>query len=139
VAARHPVKTIVVVEDEPDMRIFLFNLLSAHGYRPICTATISEGLATALEACPDLIIIDAMLPAEAGIRLYLSLRTSTRLCHIPVVMLSTLDSQTFRHWPGTRRSPSGRPIPAPEAFLMKPPEAEELLAVVDRLCAAAPA
>lgn len=137
-AARNPVKTIVVVEDEPDMRIFLFNLLSAHGYRPICTATISEGLATALTACPDLIIINAMLPAEGGMRLYLRLRTSTRLCHIPVVMLSSLESQTFRHWVGSKRSPSGRPIAAPEAFLMKPPEADELLAVVDRLCAAAP-
>ncbi len=137
-AAPNSAKTILVVEDEPDMRIFLFNLLSAHGYRPICTATISEGLARALEACPDLIIINAMLPAEGGMRLYLRLRTSTRLCHIPVVMLSTLDSQTFRHWPGTRRSPSGRPIPEPEAFLMKPPEADELLAVVNRLCKTAP-
>ncbi len=138
-AARNPARTILVVEDEPDMRIFLFNLLSAHGYCPICTETISEGLARALDACPDLIIINAMLPAEAGIRLYISLRTSTRLCHIPVVMLSTLDSQTFWHWPGTRRSPSGRPIPEPEAFLMKPPEADELLALVNRLCKTAPA
>jgi CheY-like chemotaxis protein len=129
-----PAKTVLVVEDEPDMSIFLSNLLSANGYCPICAVTLTEGLEKAVDACPDLIIINAMLPGEAGIRLYQSLRTSERLCHIPVVMLSTLDSSTFYRCPGAKRSPSGRHLPEPEAFLQKPPEADELLTIVDRLC-----
>ena len=92
-------KTILVVEDEPDMSIFLFNLLSANGYCPICAATKNEGLKMALNACPDLIIINAMLPGETGILLYHTLRTSDRLCRIPVILLSTLDSTTFYRCP----------------------------------------
>lgn len=133
-ASPKPGKTILVVEDEPDTRIFLSNLLSANGFCPICATTLSEGLRKVGEACPDLVIINAMLPREAGIRLFRNLRTSDRLCRIPVVMLSTLDESAFYHWPGSKRSPSGHPIPQPEAFLQKPPEAEELLAVVNRLC-----
>ena len=129
-----PAKTVLVVKDEPDMSIFLSNLLSANGYCPICAATLAEGLEKADHACPDVIIINAMLPGEAGIRLYQSLRTSERLCHIPVVMLSTLDSSTFYRCPGAKRSPSGRHLPEPEAFLQKPPEADELLTIIDRLC-----
>ena len=135
VAAERPAKTILVVEDEPDTSIFLSNLLTANGYCPICAMTLAEGLKEAVDACPDLIIINAMLPGEAGIRLYQSLRTNHRLCQIPVVMLSTLDSSTFYRCPGAKRSPTGRPIPEPEAYLQKPPEADELLAVVNRLCA----
>jgi hypothetical protein len=54
---------------------------------------------------------------------------------IPVVMLSTLDSMTFYRCPGAKRAPSGHPLPEPEAYLQKPPEADELLSVVRRLCA----
>ena len=134
-ASDRPAKTILLVEDEPDMSIFLSNLLTANGFCPICAATLAEGLKKAADTSPDLIIINAMLPGEAGIRLYQSLRTNHRLCHIPVVMLSTLDSSTFYRCPGAKRSPSGRHIPEPEAYLQKPPEADELLAVVNRLCA----
>jgi CheY-like chemotaxis protein len=130
----NPAKTVLVVEDEPDMRIFLSNLLEGSGYCPICAVSLSDGLKKALNACPDLIIINAMLPGEGGIRLYQHLRTSDRLCHVPVLMLSTLDSSTFYRCPWTRRSPAGRPVPKPEAFLQKPPEADELLAIVDQLC-----
>ena len=133
-ASDTPGKTILVVEDEPDMSIFLCNLLTTNGFCPTCAMTLAEGLSKATDESPDLIIINAMLPGEAGIRLYRTLRTNDRLNHIPVIMLSTLDSRTFDHWPGVRRSPSGRPIPAPDAYLQKPPEADELMSVVNRLC-----
>jgi CheY-like chemotaxis protein len=135
VTAESPAKIILVVEDEPDTSIFLSNLLSANGFCPICAANLAEGLKHTTEECPDLIIINAMLPGEAGLRLYQHLRTNDRLCHVPVVMLSTLDSSTFYRCPGAKRSPSGRHLPEPEAYLQKPPEADELLSVINRLCA----
>ncbi len=132
--SENPAKTILVVDDEPDMNIFLSNLLTANGFCPICAATLADGLQMAVDRCPDLVIINAMLPGEAGVRLYQSLRTHDRLCHIPVVILSAFDESVFYRWPGTKRTPSGRHIPEPEAFLHNPPEAEELLSVVNRLC-----
>ncbi|WP_319521350.1 response regulator [uncultured Desulfosarcina sp.] len=133
-ASQPPAKTILVVEDEPDMSIFLSNLLSANGFCPICATSKEDGLKKAKDACPDLIIMNAMLPGESGIRFYQILRTSDHLCHIPVIMLSTLDSSTFYRCPGAKRSLTGRPIPEAEAYLQKPPEAEELLGIVNRLC-----
>ena len=132
--SRTPAKTILVVEDEPDMSIFLSNLLSANGFCPICAGSLTDGLKQAVDGGPDLIIINAMLPGEAGIRLYQRLRTNQQLCHIPVIMLSTLDSSTFYRCPGAKRSPTGRHLPEPEAYLQKPPEADELLTIVNRLC-----
>ncbi len=132
-----PTKTILVVEDEPDTCIFLSNLLTANGYRPICAENLAEGLKKAKDVCPDLIIIDAMLPAEGGIRLCQYLRTDRQLCHIPVVMLSTLDSGTFLRCFGVTRTPDGRPVAKPAAYVQKPPEAEELLRVVHQLCTGA--
>ncbi len=51
-----PAKTILVVEDEPDMSIFLSNLLSANGFCPICAVSLTEGLKKAVDGCPDLVI-----------------------------------------------------------------------------------
>lgn len=133
-ASQTPAKTILVVEDEPDMSIFLSNLLSANGFCPICAASKDDGLKKVEDTCPDLIIMNAMLPGESGIRFYQILRASDHLCHIPVIMLSTLDASTFYRCPGAKRSLMGRPIPEAEAYLMKPPEAEELLGIVNRLC-----
>jgi two-component system phosphate regulon response regulator PhoB len=113
VAPDRSAKTILVVEDEPDMSIFLSNLLTANGFCPICATTLAEGLKKAVDACPDLVIINAMLPGEAGIRLYQNLRTSSRLCHIPVVMLSTLDSSTFYRCPGANGHLPATIFPSP--------------------------
>ena len=136
-AAESPAKTILVVEDEPDTSIFLSNLLSANGFCPICAVNLAEGLKHTTDECPDLIIINAMLPGEAGLRLYQHLRTSDRLCHVPVVMLSTLDSSTFYRCPGAKRSPSGRHLPDLELVAAARTSAElrRHLSVINRLCA----
>ena len=128
-----PAKTILVVEDEPDTSIFLSNLLTANGFCPVCAATLAEGLKKAADACPDLIIINAMLPGEAGIRLYQSLRTNHRLCHIPVIMLSGVAKRTFLRSQKALTEFGDKPVPEPENYLEKPIEPEELAREIKKL------
>jgi len=49
-------KTVLVVEDELDMRIFLSTLLETGGYQAILTRDGKEGMLRAKDACPDLIL-----------------------------------------------------------------------------------
>ena len=51
-------KTVLIVEDELDMRIFISTLLETSGYEPIMTRDGNEGLLKARDVCPDLIILD---------------------------------------------------------------------------------
>ena len=44
---------------------------------------------------PSVIILNMMMPGESGIRLYQQLKQDETLRQIPVIMLSTLDKDTF--------------------------------------------
>jgi CheY-like chemotaxis protein len=82
---------------------------------------------------PALIVLDAMLPGDDAQRIYAELRCQTGLCRIPVVVLSTITRRALR---GSRlygRESAGKRIPPPDAYLTKPPEAEDFLEVVRRL------
>lgn len=126
-------KKILIVDDEPNMRIFLSNLLHSDGFDSIDAIDSDEGLRKALEYSPDVIILDAMLPSEAGLRIYHSLKCDARLKQIPVLMLATLNKKTFTHYRLSQNIQRGCVLPEPEAYLEKPPEAEELLNIVRRL------
>jgi signal transduction histidine kinase len=58
--------TVLVVEDEPDMRRYLTEMLHEE-YRVIQARTGSLGLRSAVERKPDLILLDLMLPEIDGI------------------------------------------------------------------------
>ena len=83
-------KTVLIVEDELDMRIFISTLLETSGYQPVLTRDGTEGMLKAKDMCPDLIILDVMMPGEGGVQMYRQLKTDKNLCEIPVIMLSAL-------------------------------------------------
>jgi DNA-binding response OmpR family regulator len=124
---------ILIIEDERDVRIYLANLLGANGYKALTAENVDEGLTMARSENPALVVLDAMLPGDDAQRIYTELRCHTGLCRIPVVVLSTITRRALR---GSRlygRESAGRRIPPPDAYLAKPPEAEDFLAVVRRL------
>jgi DNA-binding response OmpR family regulator len=123
---------ILIIEDERDVRIYLANLLRANGYKALTAENAEDGLAMARSENPALIVLDAMLPGDDAQRIYTDLRCQTGLCRIPVVVLSTITRRALR---GSRlygRESAGKRIPPPDAYLIKPPEAEDFLAVVRR-------
>ena len=120
-------KTVLIVEDELDMRIFISTLLETSGYRPIITRDGKEGMLKAKDVCPDLIILDVMMPGEGGVQMYRQLKTDQTLCTIPVIMLSAVAKKTFAHYLNMVNARLKDPIPDPDAYIEKPPEAEELI------------
>ena len=124
---------ILVVDDELDTRIFLLNLLKASGFHPITANNKAEGLKKAVAVCPSVIILNMMMPGESGIRLYQHLKQDDTLRQIPIIMLSTLDNDTFlkcHNLYGYRKCEAYELI---DEFMEKPVEAEDLLAVVQDL------
>ena len=126
-------KTVLIVEDELDMRIFISTLLETSGYKPVMTRDGNEGMLKARDVYPDLIILDVMMPGEGGVQMYRQLKTDKALCDIPVIMLSAVTQKTFAHYLNMVNARLKQPIPDPDAYIEKPPEAEQLLKVTTAL------
>ena len=127
------VQKILVVDDVPDTRLFISNLLSSHGYNPIMAETRAEGFRKVVAENPAVIIIDMMIPNDGGIQLYRDLKRDPRLHRVPVIMLSTIARKTFFKWHKIRSSVSDLEQSGPDIYLGIPPETEELLLAVKKL------
>ena len=93
-------KTILVVDDEPDIRTFLSVTLEMSDY---VVATAEDGVQGALLArslVPDVILLDVMMPGIDGLAVLRGLRSDPLTAHIPVVMLTakTSDQDTWTGW-----------------------------------------
>ena len=126
-------KTILVVDDEQDTRIFLSNLLRSEGLRPVVAENKIEGLQKALKETPAVIILDMMIPGGSGVQMYNDLKRDEKLRNIPVIMLSTLEEKTFFKCRKIQNVRSGQNLPSPDVFLEKPLETEEIIKTVRRL------
>lgn len=86
----HPVKkrTILVVDDEPDLlKLLAFNL-EKEGYTVLTSASGAEALVIAVQNRPDLIILDVMLPEMDGLEVCRRLRALAQTAPVPIMMLS---------------------------------------------------
>lgn len=126
-------KTILIVDDEMDMRIFMRTLFEVSGYRPVLARDGKEGLQKVKQSQPDLIVLDIMMPGEGGVLMYRNLKTDPLLAHIPVIMLSAVGEKSFGHYLKMLNWQSPEPIPEPAAYLEKPPDSNELLKIAESL------
>jgi DNA-binding response OmpR family regulator len=81
---------ILVVEDGPDVLNVLERTLSENGYIVLTATDGEEGLATALDQHPDLVILDIGLPRRDGYEVARELRA--RAFTAPVLMLTARDT-----------------------------------------------
>lgn len=124
---------VLVIEDDLNMCIYLCNLLRANGFDPSDARNRVAGIEKVRSEKPALIVLDGMLPDEESIAIYYRLKSDPDLQHIPVVMLASIDRRTFCYYQKCQQLQHPVKVPDPEAFLTKPPEAEEFLTVVKRL------
>jgi two-component system KDP operon response regulator KdpE len=78
-------RTVLLIEDEKQMRCFLKVLLPSHGYSLIEAETGREGIVSAGSNNPDIILLDLGLPDADGIELTMQLREFTQR---PIIILS---------------------------------------------------
>lgn len=59
-------KTVLIVEDEPDVRLFLQTVVEDAGFNVMTAADGEEALKRAREKKPDFISLDLILPRKSG-------------------------------------------------------------------------
>lgn len=80
-----PGASVLVVEDEPQMRKFIRASLSSHGYRVLEAERASEAVSMITSHNPEIVLLDLGLPDGDGIELTRQLREWSR---VPIVVLS---------------------------------------------------
>lgn len=85
-------KLVLLVDDNAEMRAYIRKHLAKH-FRLIEAADGEEGLALALQATPDLVLSDVMMPKMNGFELCEALKSHQQTSHIPVLLLTAKSSQ----------------------------------------------
>jgi len=126
-------KKVLVVDDDPDVRLFSVTVMEENGYTPLEATNGEEGMKIIKKEMPDLLILDILMPRESGIRLYRNLKTSESLKHIPVIVLSGIAEKSFLRSQKVLTEFGGEPVPEPEAYLEKPVKAEVLADMIKKV------
>ena len=79
-------RRVLLVEDNPDLAFGLRTSLEVEGYEVLHAETGREGLASASEEAPDLVVLDLMLPEMSGYEVLRRLRRERR--EMPVLILT---------------------------------------------------
>jgi CheY-like chemotaxis protein len=111
--------TILVVDDEADVRTFLTAVLEKHGYRVVPAEDGRQAFDVAEEEHPDLIVLDLQMPEQTGTDFYRRLKKHEALRDIPIIVVSGIAG---RHLAVSR----------PYAVFDKPIEPEKFVATVER-------
>jgi DNA-binding response OmpR family regulator len=87
---------ILLVEDDPDIRITLEQNLGDAGYTVSAVGTAEDALRLATASVPDLVLLDLMLPDRPGSEVCRSLRADPRTSSVPVIMVTARSGEDDR-------------------------------------------
>jgi DNA-binding response OmpR family regulator len=114
-------KTILIVDDDPDIREGMHVRLKYSGYDTCFADDAVSGIAMARKERPDLIVLDLGLPEGGGFLVIERLKGDTASDVIPIIVVSARDA----------RANQERAIRAgATAYLQKPVNNVEFLAVI---------
>jgi two-component system, sensor histidine kinase and response regulator len=113
--------TLLIVEDEPDVRENLIEILSENSFKVIAASNGKEAVEKLENETPDLIISDIMMPVMDGYELLDYVQNSKNYSHIPFVFISAKSSM--------HEIRSGMLMGAYD-YLTKPFRTSELLGIV---------
>jgi CheY-like chemotaxis protein len=127
-------KKILLIDDDPDLRLALRLPLESEGYAVSEAACTADALTAVKEIQPDLIVLDVMMDSTtAGFQLALDLHSPDpkseykQFRNIPIIMLTAIHTTT-----PLRFAPDEDYLPV-QTFIEKPVEPEALLAKVREL------
>ena len=117
-------KTILNVEDNEYNLKIVRQLLSRTSYRLIEAVDGEQGVATAHDEVPDLILMDIQLPKLSGLEATRRLRADPKTAHIPIIVITSFalsgDSEKAKD-------------AGASAYLAKPYSPRELLQMIRNL------
>jgi CheY-like chemotaxis protein len=109
--------TILVVDDEPDLRFLLRRILTRAGYQVTEAGNGAAALEEVRKIRPDLVMTDMKMPVMGGVELIRHLRADPGTATIPILSVSS-DWQL---------------AVGADAYLPKPYERADLLETTERL------
>jgi len=81
-------KTVLVVDDEPNVRDYLAQILLDAGFNVVTAADGHEAMVMIREDPPDFISLDLVMPKKSGHKLLYELRRDKELSRIPVLIVT---------------------------------------------------
>ena len=81
-------KTVLVVDDEPDVRRYLMTILEDAGFRVLTAGDGEEALEMIRRDPPDFISLDLIMPRKSGHKLLFELRRDKQLARIPTLIVT---------------------------------------------------
>lgn len=83
-------KTILIVDDDPDLSHIIKSLLEKNGYAVLSAEDGSRALKLLKTETPDMIITDLTMPVMSGWQFSMKVRQDERFKKIPIIILSGL-------------------------------------------------
>ena len=118
---------VLVVDDEPDMRTLLSDLLSFSGFEVMTADDGVQGLKTAQQVMPQAMLLDIMLPKLDGFQVCRLLKFNEKYAEIPIIML------TARNHPKDRELAEGS---GADGYIIKPFETKALIEAIKKVIGA---
>jgi len=87
---------ILIVDDEPNIVLSLEFLMRQAGYQVRTANDGVDALSAVAEDCPDLILLDAMMPNKNGFEVCQEIRANPDLSHVKIVMLTAKGREVDR-------------------------------------------
>ncbi|HRG58442.1 MAG TPA: response regulator [Bacteroidia bacterium] len=119
-------KSILIADDEPDIREFISYNLTKQGYSVYKASNGAEALELAIKIKPSLIILDIMMPEMNGFETSRKMRENTLLDNTRIFFLSAMSE-------GMART-SGHQIFV-DGFIPKPISIKDLMLKINALIA----
>ena len=119
-------KTILVVDDNPDMMELLTLRLEANDYKVLSAMDGLQAIELVKKECPDLIILDVMLPKMSGYETCRILKFDNHYERIPIILLTAKAQQSDKDMSVKVKA---------DAFMNKPFDGEELMRRIEELLA----
>jgi two-component system phosphate regulon response regulator PhoB len=120
--------SIVVVDDEPDVAVYLAAVLEKRGHEAHIAGNAAEGFALVKELRPDVACLDIVMPEETGLALLRRIRADREVGETAVVFISALKPETAASQSGPHADASAEP----DEYVEKPPNSETFVAAIER-------
>jgi len=126
-------KTILIVDDEPDIVSYIEMVLQDHGFDTVTAGNGNEALEVVRQVKPVLVTLDISMPEASGTRFYKEMRTDPELAGIPVVIVTGVTGMGGDKYAYEKFISNRRLVPAPEGFFPKPIDREEFIKAIGEL------
>ena len=118
------IKTILIVDDDPDILVYLSTLFQDSGYATLSAKDGAEAQTKIRDENPDLVTLDITMPEKSGVKFYREMKEDPERKNTPVIIVTGV-THDFKKFISTRRQ-----VPPPEGYVEKPIDRKKILELV---------